>query len=315
MKKIYSILAVMAIAAFSNTVLGQANSPGRNTETIPLKIIVVPMTKEKEDIRTVLEADISKRKLVSTVQAGFDKVGVSTKDFVATLKEAQDAKLFNTNTQSDVKSALLEFSGTDIYVDAEYDVKPTSSPRGKVADVILKAYDVATGTLYAVANCTSGEFYDVNADQLIDAATRRPPISYGDKPSNVPCLEEFANTVKTKFADMVQHGRGIKVDFSLDAVAARNFNSKLTVDGKQVSLSDMIDDWLADHAKNGNAHQQGITPSRLIYDDVRIPVYDERGRNFRMSKFGQQITDYLATKGVKSEPYIKNGGLYITIKS
>ena len=114
---------------------------------------------------------------------------------------------------------------------------------------------------------------------------------------------------------MTVHGRGIKLDFTLDAVAARNFDSKININGKQTALSDVIDDWLADHAKNNRVHLQGATPSRLIYDDVRIPVYDERGRNFTLKKFSQQLTEYLSSKGVNGTPSIKNGGLFIVIKS
>jgi hypothetical protein len=307
-------MAGIAIAAFSSSAFGQATSPNRNTEAVQPKIMVIPFVKENEDLRTVLEADFKKRDVITSVKDGFDKRGFTTKDFVATLKEAKDAKLFNSNTQSDVKSALVEFSGADIYVEVEYSITQ-SSPRGKIASVILHAYDVATGNSYADARCNSGERYDTDDGTLINVAVSTPPPTYGDKPSSIPCLDGFLNSIQAKFTDMVAKGRAVKVDFSLDATAARNFDSKININGKQQALADVIDDWLADHSYKNNYHLQGGTPTRLFYDDVRIPVFDERGRNYKLNKFGQELTDFLTSKGITAKRATKNGGLFVTINN
>ena len=56
------------------------------------KIMVIPYTKEGEDIRTVLEEDSNKRIALSKIKEAFDERGVSTIDFVARLKAANTAR-------------------------------------------------------------------------------------------------------------------------------------------------------------------------------------------------------------------------------
>jgi hypothetical protein len=277
------------------------------------KIMVIPFVKEGEDLRTVLEADFNKREVIAKIKNGFDNRGFTTKDFVATLKEAKDAKIFNTNTQSDVKSALVEFSGADIYVEVEYNI--VSTARGSIAKVILSGYDAATGNAYANITCDSRERYGADNGTLINVAISVPTPSVNDDPkkrNQVPCLEDFLNILQSKFTDMVKNGRPVKVDFSVAADAARNFNSKIKTANDKL-LKDMIDDWLADNAYKNNYHLQGDSPVRLFYDEVRIPVLDKNNRNFKLNKFGQYITEFLAQKGVNASRSVKNGGLFITI--
>ena len=50
------------------------------------KIMVIPYTKEGEDIRTVLEADENKRIVLTKIKEAFDERGVTTIDFIAKLK-------------------------------------------------------------------------------------------------------------------------------------------------------------------------------------------------------------------------------------
>lgn len=306
MKISTTLIALLLLASMSKNGFAQGANA---TNVVQPKIMVIPYIKESEDLRTVLEADFKKREVIAQIKNGFDNRGFTTKDFVATLKEAKDAKIFITNTQSDIKSALVEFSGADIYVEVEYNLVKTKN--GGIAKIILNGYDASTGNAYANITCNSGERYGTDDGSLITAALITPPVSYGDKPSTVPCLDNFLDILQAKFTDMVNKGRSVKVDFSIDATAARDFDSK--VGGKQ--LSDLIDDWLAENSYKNNYHAQGTTTKRLFYDDVRIPLLDANGRNFKLNKFGQNLTEYLDKQGVKAKRAIKNGGLFITISN
>lgn len=292
---------------------GKALAQNADVNTIQPKIMVIPYVKENEDLRTVLDADFNKREVIAKIKNGFDQRGFTTKDFVATLKEAKDAKIFNTNTQSDVKSALVEFSGADIYVEVEYNIVKTD--RGAIAKVILNGHDAATGNGYANITCDSRERYGADNGTLINVAVSIPSPTVGDDPSKrneVPCLEDFLNILQSKFTDMVNKGRPVKVDFSVATDAAHNFESKVKAAQDQ-QLSDVIDNWLADNAYKNNYHLQGTSPVRLFYDEVRIPVIDKNGHNFTLNKFGQYLTSYLASKGITAKRSIKNGGIFITI--
>jgi hypothetical protein len=294
---------------------------GQNTTTkinaVQPKIMVIPYAKDGEDMRTVLEKDFNKRQAVAKVKNGFDKRGFTTKDFVATLKQAIDDKQFAGMVQSDVKSAIVSLSGADIYV--EVDINLVQSNQGNSARVLLSAYDAATASAYSSVTCDSRQRYTTDNGMLIDVALQTPTNNVRrDESSGIssamPCLDEFLDILQAKFTDIVNNGRPIKVDITIDAASARNFDSKIkSANDKQ--LSDLIDDWMADNAYKNNFHSQGQTTSHLFYDEVRIPVQDANGRNYRLDLFARKLTDFLSTKGVAAKRSTKNGGIYITIQN
>jgi hypothetical protein len=324
MKRTLNLLLVCLIAALI-TKIAAAQNPDPKINTALPKIMVIPFVKEGEDMRTILDKDFNKRMAIAKVKNGFDNRGYTTKDFGATLKLAIDNKAFITGTQSDVKSAIIELSGADIYV--EVDVHATASPSGNSAKVLISAYDAATASAYATVNCDSREHYDTDNARLIDVALSVPMTSVrrdervsitapvrsttNDAP---PCLDQFLNILQAKFDDIAAKGRPINLDFSIDAAAARTFDSKVAgANNKQ--LSDIIDDWLAENAYKNNYHMQGTSPSRLFYDEVRIPLYDANGRNYNLNTFARKLSDFLNAKGVTTKRAIKNGGIFITVQN
>ena len=65
------------------------------------KIMVIPYTKEGEDIRTVLEADENKRIVLTKIKEAFDERGVTTIDFIAKLKAMESGNVFNLDNKQD----------------------------------------------------------------------------------------------------------------------------------------------------------------------------------------------------------------------
>ena len=90
--------------------------------TVQPKIIVIPYTKEGEDLRTILEEDINKRITLAKIREAFDNRGFTTIDFIARLKAISQNNVFIADNQTDLKSQLIEMSGADIYVEAEINV-------------------------------------------------------------------------------------------------------------------------------------------------------------------------------------------------
>jgi len=325
MKKNVRLIVLCLIAALI-TRMSFAQGVDPKVNTVLPKIMVIPFVKEGEDMRTILDKDFNKRMAIAKVKNGFDNRGYTTKDFAAALKQAIDNKAFITGTQSDVKSAIIEMSGADIYV--EVDVNAVASPGGNSAKVLISAYDAATASAYATVNCDSRQHYNTDAGQLIDVALSVPMTAVRQNervsitapapssPANdaPPCLDQFLNILQAKFDEIATKGRPINLDFSVDAAAARNFESKVAgANNKQ--LSDLIDDWLAENSYKNNYHLQGNSPSRLFYDEVRVPLYDANGHNYPLNTFARKLSDYLSSKGVTVKRSIKNGGIFITIQN
>lgn len=134
------------------------------------KIMVIPYTKEGEDIRTVLEKDANKRIVLTKIKEAFDERGVSTIDFVAKLKAIESGEIFNMENKGDIKSQIIDMSGADIYVEAEIvcqqnRVNGQTNPESFVK-IIITSYDAATGSSLSNKVGESGHFYTKDIAKL-----------------------------------------------------------------------------------------------------------------------------------------------------
>ena len=130
MKNKYLIFTILLLKiSLSNSVFSQnsAINSGGQVITVQPKIMVIPYTKEGEDLRTVLENDEIKRITIAKIKEGFDSRGFTTVDFVAKLKAAKDNNVFTSNNQTDIKSQIIQMSGADVYVQAEVIVEKDQS--------------------------------------------------------------------------------------------------------------------------------------------------------------------------------------------
>lgn len=300
-----SILLAFSLLLFRYSAFTQP-PPATKVNTVQPKIIAIPFTKEGEDIRTVLEKDVNRRVAIAKVKEGFDNRGFTTVDFTAKLKQALDDKLFTSENQSDFKTALVEMSGADIYVEVEVPEMIVSGS-GNVARLILQAYDASTANSLANKVCESNRINTSDYGALVSSALNKSNIN--SKVSS--CLEEFLNTMQVKFTDIVENGRSVKIDFSLSPKSKYKFSTEISPDG--LPLSDVLDNWMGENSVKNNYHLQGSTDAKVFFDDVRIPLKDEKGNNYNPNKFALKIYQFLKSKGINPSKQLKNGTIYITI--
>lgn len=269
----------------------------QNATTVQPKIMVIPYTKEGEDLRTILEEDVNKRITLAKIREAFDNRGFTTVDFTARLKAISQNGVFNSDNQTDLKSQLIEMSGADIYVEAEMNVLLSAS--GNSVKMIITAYDVSTGASLANKVGDSGKFYTDDIGKLASKAIGL-------------CAEEFLNTIQAKFSDIVENGRSLIINFGFDQNSSYTMSSEVGTQGLQ--LSDEIELWMEDHAYKNNYHIQGTTDKQMIFDDVRIPLKDPKtGNNYNTNKFALEIFKFMRKLGLQVQRDIKGTTIYITI--
>lgn len=295
MKKVLFYATAMVLSLFSFYVKAQT--------VVQPKIMVIPYTKEGEDIRTVLEEDSNKRIALSKIKEAFDERGVSTIDFVARLKAANTANVMNMDNQADIKSAIIDMSGADIYVEAEIIcqqaiVSGQSKPESRVK-INVTAYDIATGTSLANKIGECGPFYTDDIAKLSMKAI-----------SSV--ADDFLRVMQTKFTDISEQGRSIMMIITFDEGSAYTMESEV---GKQgLTLQDEIELWVDSSSYNNNYHLQGVTPLNMIFDDIKLPFVDETGATFTASKYSMNALKFFRSLGVSISRSLKGNTLYITIK-
>jgi hypothetical protein len=301
MKMKYFIAAFTLLQIFGlDTVFCQsaATNSGGQIVTVQPKIMVIPYTKEGEDLRTVLENDENKRIALTKIKEGFDSRGFTTVDFVAKLKAAKDNNVFTSDNQSDLKTQIIQMSGADVYVQAEVIVEKGQS--GNSVKLILTGYEASTGNSLSNKVGESGKFYTDDFNKLASKAVES-------------CVEDFLSVMQIKFTDIVNNGKSVIVDISFDNGSQYKMSSEIGPDG--LPLSDQIEMWMEKNAFKNNYHIQGTTDLRMIYDDVKIPLKDQTtGNNYNPNKFALELFKFFKGLGLQPAKDVKSSTIYITIK-
>jgi hypothetical protein len=287
MKKIILIVTILLCTAYS--IIAQ------NTAVVQPKIMVVPYVSEGVDIRQTIESDPNIRLVLSKIREAFDNRGFSTVDFETKLKSQSANNALSQNAQQDLKSLIIQGSGADIYVEAEYQY--TESDAGNSVKVLMKACDVSTGNSLANKDAFSGVFRSNDVGRLAGAAVEK-------------VADDFLSVIQNKFNDIVINGRSIIIDFKVDENSSITLNKEFN--GEE--LADILTDWIADHSYKNNYHIQGTTELEMIFDDVKIPLLDANGRNYNINQFNRELRQYLRSLGIQISHSTKNNTLIVTFK-
>ena len=268
------------------------------------KIMVIPFTKEGEDIRTILEKDENKRIALTKIKEAFDERGISTVDFFAKLKAIESGNVFNMDNKADIKSQIIDMSGADIYVEADIVCNRHGDYAGGKPEtsikIVITAYDCATGTSLSNKIGESGKFYTNDVAKLAMKAISS-------------CADDFLRVMQQKFTDIAENGRSLMLQIGFDENSAYTMESEVGTDG--LLLQDEIELWVEKHAYNGNYHLQGVSPMKMIFDDIKLPIVDEAtGSNYSTSKFSLEILKLFRSLGLQVSRSTRGNTLYITVK-
>lgn len=290
MKKILFLLYALSMAV-SGMFAQQSN-------TVQPSIMVVPFTKEGEDIRQVLEADVNKRAVLTSIKEAFDNRGFSTVDFLGKYKAMSASSVMNDGNQSDIVSEIIANSGADIYITAEIDINATG--QGTAINIIMNAYDTATGTSLANKMGNSGRFYTTDIAKLADVAIKKN-------------MDVFLDNLQGKFNDIVANGRSIIIEIGVDEGSEWLMSSEMSDTGNL--LSDDIEMWMEENAYKNYYHIQGTSDKIMIFDDVKIPLKDPAtGRNYNINRFAMALNKFFKSKGLDISRKANGNHLYISIK-
>ena len=295
MKKYVSSVIFVFITLFSINVLAQT--------VVQPKIMVIPYTKEGEDIRTVLEGDANKRIALTKIKEAFDERGFSTIDFVARLKAANTANVMNMDNQSDIKSAIIDMSGADIYVEAEIFCQqvrvPGQDKRESRVKINMTAYDVATGSSLSNKIGECGPYYTEDIAKLSMKAI-------------AGVADDFLRVMQAKFTDIAEQGRSVMLFITFDEASVYNMESEVGSQG--LSLQDEIELWVESSSLNHYYHIQGVSPLNMVFDEIKLPFVDDTGATYTVSKYSMSLLKFFRSLGINISRVMKGNSIYITIK-
>ncbi len=169
----------------------------------------------------------------------------------------------------------------DIILELSWEVKDLG-PKHSIS-YILEGRDAYTGKSIGASSGTGAPSFTADIDVLLEEAI-------------VANMDNFNNRLQDHFTEMQTIGREISLDIKVFANNATGVDLETEFDGEE--LIDIINNWLQVNTVQGRFAMPYASENVANFTQVRIPVYDERGRAIDANGFAKQLA-----KVLKKEPY------------
>ncbi len=226
--------------------------------------------------------------------------GMPLKDLSAAIKSVNRNMEEDELTQSSTSGAglastplqrLANRAKADIIVEVAWKVNSTG-PKNSVT-YTLRGLDAYTDKQVAAAQGTGAPSFSAEVPLLIEEAV-------------IGKMDNFTAQLQNHFDDLFENGREVSVTIQVfDNGSGLSLEDEY--DGEE--LTDIIDDWMAKNTVNHRYSLSDADESRMIFEQVRIPLYRDNGSpmdtrhfvtNLRkfLSKEPYNITSKVVTKGL-----------------
>ena len=266
--------------------------------TIQPTIMAIPFAKEGTSTRSTYEFNELNRIAITKVKEAFDQRGVNTIDFRAKLKQLQNSEALTEDQELTLKDEVIKISGADIYVEIE--ANKDFSKTGNSVTCIMTAFDAFSGESLANKVSTSPKFKTDNFEKLTQKAIEAE-------------VDNLLNTIQEKFNSMIKNGRTITMEVGVEIGSDLNLDSE--VDDSGYYLSEIIEEWVGENAHQNYFHLQGQSETKMIFDIIKVPLKDDKGNNYRVSKFVIALRKFLKGKDVKVDRTIVGSAITVTLSS
>ena len=224
--------------------------------------------------------------VISKVGELMSERGFPTKDLEASLKsiEAQQAEDAMLSSKSGAETSespidrLKKVAKADIWMQVNWKVI-TKGPKKKV-DFTIRGVDAYTNNQIATSSGT-GEFaMGVEPVELLREAI-------------LGNLDLFNGQLLSHFDDMFENGRVIS--FRIKVWDDWDYDLETEEFGDE-ELGILIEDWMGDNTVNNKFSTVDATESMMFFDQVRIPLFNEKGRAIDARRWGNGLRKYLRTE-------------------
>ena len=208
-------------------------------------------------------------------------------------EQAEDA-LLTSKSGSDIAETpidkLRKKAKCDIILQINWKINRTG-PRSSVT-FNLQGIDPYTNKQVAASQCTGEPSYSTELPVLIEEAV-------------INNLETFNNQLQSHFNDMFTNG--IEIAVRIKKWEDSEFDLESEFDG--LELGEIIEDWMADNAVQGRFSTTDATENMMYFEQVRIPLYDEKGRANDARRWCRGLVSMLTNLGVPAKLMTKGLGM------
>ena len=238
--------------------------------------------------KQAFQQDTELGQVISKIGALMIDKGFPLKDAEQELKAIETRNAEDNMTSSKTSSSSISESPLDILKKrAKADIiiqiwwKVNKVDDQKSVSFILEAFDAYTSKRIASSTGNGSPSNEIIPVQLEKAILAN--------------IDPFAAQLQLHFDDMFTNGR--EVMLTIKKWDSWENDMETEFDGEE--LTDIIDDWMVRNTVSGRYNMTDVTENVIRFEQVRIPIYDDKGRAIDARAFAKELRKFL-----KAEPYL-----------
>ena len=297
MRKSITILMIIGFSIISTTFFAQAKKP---------TLMILPSdnwceqryfmtefdnqgTKQKvPNYKQAFQEDTEIGQVISKIGSLMIDRGFPLKDAEQELKAIEQRAAEDNMTASTTSGAGLSESPLDKLKNrAKADIviqiwwKVSKTEQGKVISFVLEAFDAYTSKRIAASSGNGTPNTTEIAPVLLQNAI-------------LANIDAFAAQLQAHFDDMFTNGREVRLTIKKWNNWDKNLETE--IDGEEIT--DHITKWMEANTVKGRFNKTDATESVIRFEQVRIPLYDDKNKALDARDFGKKLQKYL-----KAAPY------------
>lgn len=196
---------------------------------------------------------------------------------------ARTSAITSKTTGSSVAVSLMDQinnqAKADIYFDVYWKVTKTG-PKNTVS-FTLSAYDAYTYNSIASTSGTGQPSFSAEVPTLVEEAV-------------LSQMDPFLNQLQGYFDDCIENGRAIALQ--INTFEGSGIDMESEYNGKE--LREIIEDWVSDNTVNHAYNLVDDTETSMSFQDVKIPLFDERERPQNAGSYARGLRRYLESLNI-----------------
>jgi hypothetical protein len=158
---------------------------------------------------------------------------------------------------------LQRTANADIIIQLTYIINQNGPQRS--ITFMLQGLDAYTNKQIAGAQGTGSPSFATDTPVLLEEAV----LSH---------IDNFNSRLQDHFNDLFENGREIVFQARVFDTSPIDLEEEFTFKGETLELGEIIEDWVSDNTVQNRFNTSTYTQNVIRFDQVRIPLYDERGR-------------------------------------
>lgn len=122
-------------------------------------------------------------------------------------------------------------------------------------------------------------------------------------------IDDFNSRLQEHFNDLFENGREIVFQTRIWDTSVIDFEEEFDYKGETLEMGEIIEDWVFDNTVQGRYSTTNYTENVIRFDQVRIPLYDDRGRANDTRRWMRGLRSMIGGAPINQECKIYTRGL------